>query len=295
MCPFIKPISRIGLGCVTFGREIDRKASFAMMDYAFDRGITFFDTAAAYGLGASETIVGEWLYSNQSAQDAILLATKILPPYTAEVINTAIDQSLQRLNTKSIDLLYLHSWHDTVKSKAVLKALNEWVKDGKIKSLGASNFNGEQLAKVIQLQKENGFEQFRFAQNNNNLAVSDISPELRANCVEQGVNIVSYSPLGAGFLTGKHKDGIQSGTRFALLPAHQDIYFQEKAYHRLAKLHIVAAQTGYSPIMLALAWAMHQKEVASVLIGGRTVAHIDQALIATAFNDTGILNELECP
>src|SRR5204862_2036273 len=105
--------------------------------------------------------------------------------------------------------------------------------------------------------------------------------------------IVTYSPLGAGFLTSKHQRGVEPGSRFALIPGHQRIYFHEAAWRRLARLEAVAARTGHSQAHLALAWALHQPGVASVLVGGRTPAHLDQALAAEAFDDPAIFAELE--
>ncbi|MEQ1853064.1 MAG: aldo/keto reductase, partial [Chthoniobacteraceae bacterium] len=106
------------------------------------------------------------------------------------------------------------------------------------------------------------------------------------------IAIVTYSPLGAGFLTGKHQRGVAPGSRFDLVPGHQDVYFHESAYRRLARLEAVAARTGLSQAHLALAWALHQPGIASVLIGGRTPAHLDQALAAEALDDPALFVEL---
>lgn len=293
MDPLFKNVSKIGLGCVTFGREIDENASFAMMDQGFKRGITFFDTASAYGAGTSETIVGNWLSANKPSAGSITVATKILPPYTSKSITESVAQSLRRLGTKTIDLLYLHNWHPTVETKSTLNALNNLVNDCKVLSIGASNFNGEQLLNAILLQADNDLTPFRFIQNNHNLAVSDLNRQLCRVCRAYEIDIVTYSPLGAGFLTGKHEHNVQAGSRFALVPDHQHIYFNEHARHRLVMLQKVAARTGYTTSHLALAWALHQKDVSSVLIGGRSPAHINQAFEALTFNEPDIFAELE--
>ncbi len=104
-----KKITQIGLGCVTFGREIDKAASFAMMDHAVENGITFFDTAPAYGSGASEIIVGEWLAANRSLSDSILVATKLLPPYDRNTFGICRRQS-KRLQIDSDRSFVLHRW-----------------------------------------------------------------------------------------------------------------------------------------------------------------------------------------
>ena len=289
-----KRISNIGLGCVTFGREINKSASFIMMDYAHESGITFFDTASAYGDGNSETIVGEWIAANRRISESILVATKILPPYDPVSISESVSRSLKRLGSESIDLLYLHRWDDALKNPEVFLSLENLIVNGKVRMLGASNFTAEQFRKAVTLQKENGLHLFRFVQNNKNLAVSDVSNDLINLCSEHNTFIVTYSPLAAGFLTGKHDQGIQSGTRFDIIPGHKEIYCNESGNRRLSQLQMVAASTGYSPVHLALAWALHQPDTDSVLIGGRIPAQIDQALDAMAFNEPDIFRQLEC-
>ena len=284
-----KPVSLIGLGCVTFGREIDEAASFALMDHAHARGVTLFDTASAYGAGASERIVGAWLASRQP--ESLVVATKILPPFTPEKISADVDGSLRRLGVDALDLLCLHRW-DASLSAGSLASLDALLRAGKVRALGASNFNATQLAAAIRLQSAAGLAQFSVVQNNHNLAVSDLTPEFRAVCAEHALTVVTYSPLGAGFLTGKHRDGVEAGTRFALVPGHQDVYFHEEARRRLARLESVAARTGHAMTHLALAWALHQPGVASVLVGGRTTAHLDQAWAAQTFDDPEIFAEL---
>jgi len=288
-----KEISKIGLGCVTFGREIDEETSFMMMDYAYNKGINFFDTAAAYGNGASETILGKWLSVHSNEKASTIVATKILPPFDTTNIEKSVNESLKRLRTDSIDLLYLHRWDATLETSGSLQTLNDLITAGKIHALGASNFTTQQLSNTISQQIKNNFNTFRVAQNNHNLAVSDVSIEFKRMCLQYNIHIVTYSPLGAGFLTGKHTSGVQAGTRFDLLPGHQNVYFNDTAYSRLKKLQEVAELTGHTSAHLALAWALHQQGVASVLIGGRTTAHIDQAGAALAYNEPAIFVSLE--
>lgn len=286
-------ISKLGLGCVTFGREIDQATSFALMDYAYSKGINFFDTAVAYGSGASEQIVGAWLRDRKPPENAVIVATKILPPYDLPQIRKSVEESMKRLDAEAIDVLYFHRWDNTLDSSEAWKTLNDLVKEGKVKALGVSNFNSVQLADALRIQKSSGMVGLKYIQNNHNLAVSDVTDEIKQICKENDIRIVTFSPLGAGFLTGKHQYGVQSGSRFSDLPAHQAIYFNDQAQKRLAKLLEVAARTGYSPTHLALAWAIHQADVASVLIGGRTLAHLDQAFEASQWYDPELFAELE--
>lgn len=266
------PRPQIGLGCVTFGREIDEAASFAILDHAFARGGTHFDTAAAYGGGASETILGKWLASRKP--EGITIATKILPPYD----RIDLTDSLRRLGVEQIDLLYLHQWHETaLQAAAALEKLP-------VKRIGASNVTLDQLRALGP--------RFRVIQNNHNLAVRDVTDDLRDYCAANDIAIVTYSPLGAGFLTGKHQNGVQAGSRFEIVPGHQNVYFHDTAYQRLARLEAIAKRTGNSQAHLALAWALHQPGIDTVLVGGRTPSHLDQAFAALEFDDPALLDEL---
>lgn len=283
------PFSRIGLGCVTFGREIDEATSFALLDHALARGVTLYDTAAAYGQGASETILGRWLASRRP--EGITVATKIAPPYDL----WEVDASLERLGVERIDLLYLHSWHPNAAAPTTLAALDALVRGGKVAAVGASNFSEEQLRASLEVQRQAGFARFGAVQNNHNLAVSEIDAGYRDFCAANEVAVVTYSPLGAGFLTGKHGQGreVAAGSRFEIIPGHQQVYFHEAAYRRLARLEAVAARADLPQAHLALAWALHQAGVASVLVGGRTAAHLDQAFEALACEASGLFAELD--
>jgi aryl-alcohol dehydrogenase-like predicted oxidoreductase len=138
-----------------------------------------------------------------------------------------------------------------------------------------------------------GVTQFKTLQNIHNVAVRSIDDPTRALCSRSAVAIVTYSPLGAGFLTGKHARGVEAGSRFDIIPGHQNVYFNETAQRRLACLKAVAARADVSVVHLALAWALHQRDVATVLIGGRTPEHIEQALRARSFHAPELFRELD--
>jgi aryl-alcohol dehydrogenase-like predicted oxidoreductase len=291
--PSLPAVSPLCLGGSTFGREIDQTAAFALMDHAVARGITLIDTAATYTAGASELIVGAWLASRRPVAGSLTVATKIYPPFTPEAIDTAVAASAARLGVATIDLLYLHKWDAAAETPAALRALDGLVRSGRVRSLGVSNFTTAPLQTVLTLQRQLGLAPFRALQNVNNLAVSDVDPTVHELCAAQGVAIITYSPLGAGFLTGKHRGGVQPGSRFDVAPGHQAIYFKPGPEGRLAHLAAVAARTGHPMAHLALAWAMHRPGVTSVLVGGRTPAHLDQAFAALALDDPALFAELE--
>ena len=285
-------LTPLGLGCVTFGREIDEATSFQMMDHAVEKGIRHFDTAAAYAAGASEKVVGAWFASRRPAPGSIVVATKFLPPYSAASIEEAVRASMERLGSASIDLMYLHRWHDSAAAPETLAAFDRLASDGRVKALGMSNTNAEQLGRMIDAQRALGFAPVSAIQNNNNVAVRDVDEPLRALTHAHNMAVITYSPLGAGFLTGKYRTGVPAGTRFDVIPGHQQVYFHEQGRRRLARLEALADRTGLPQAHLAIAWAMRRPGTATVLIGGRSTAQIDQAFTAQSI-DPAIVRELD--
>lgn len=263
-----------------------------MLDFAFARGFRHIDTAAAYSCGVSETIVGEWLDAHRADRAGLTVATKLLPPFVPEQIEARVIESLARLRSGHVDLLYLHQWHESALNRDTLAALDAIVRTGRVRGLGVSNFSAEQLAWMLAGQREIGAMPVRVLQNIHNLAVSGFGPDVRALCRSAGVGLVGYSPLGAGFLTGKHADRVEPGSRFEIVPGHQGIYFNDAARARLGRLTAVAARTGLPGTLLALAWAFHDSQVKTVLVGGRNAGQIAQALEAHSFFDAEIFSKL---
>lgn len=282
----------IGLGCVTFGREIDPVASFAMMDYAMVRGIALFDTASAYSNGGSERIVGQWLGTRQPDQPRPEIATKILPPYTAEMIRRSVADSLSRLAVSQLDLLFLHRWDESLLKAEAHEALQDLVQRGSVRALAISNISDTQLACTLEPQAGAGAARFSWVQNIHNFAVRGFDAALRQRCQAAGIKMMGYSPLGAGFLTGKHRDGVAPGSRFEVIPGHQAVYFTPQSRQRFARLEEAARRTGRSQVELALAWAVHQPWIDLVLVGGRNSDQIQQILAARDGDARTVLGQL---
>lgn len=272
-------VSTIGIGCATFGRESDRQTSLLIMDHAFGQGITLFDTAEAYGQGASELVVGEWLQS-RNLRDKIILATKVNGTLTRQRILSSVESSLKRLRTDCIDLLQTHVWDESTPLEETLDALTTLVQHGKVRDVGCSNYSASQLAAVLTLSHETGLSRMVSVQPPYNLVQRDIEADLLPLCASEDIGVISYSPLAAGFLTGKYRPGepIPPGTRFDVIPGHQDIYFTEHGYQVLERLDREAQTYGVPHIQLALSWVLKQPGITSVLIGARKTSHIDQAL-----------------
>lgn len=283
-------VSSIGLGCVTFGREIDEATSFAIMDHAVERGVNLFDTAEAYSKGGSETVIGRWLTARK-ARDKIVLATKVTPPLDKARVLAAAEESLRRLQVDVVDLYQFHAFDKNTPVEETLAALDQLVEHGKVRYVGCSNFAAWQICKALWKADVNDWPPLVSVQPNYSLAVRNIEAELLPFCADQQIGVISYSPLGAGFLTGKYtrsKDA-PKGTRFDIMPGHWNIYDNELAFQRMEKLRSLAASSGRTMVDLALAWTIGQPGITSVLIGCRTTAHVDQAFDA---EQRGLTDEL---
>ena len=276
-------VSSIGMGCVTFGREIDEPASFAVLDRAIEKGITLFDTAEAYAHGGSERVLGRWL-ADRGVRDQIVLASKVAGVLTKDRVIRSAEESLQRLGVEQLDLFQLHVWDNDTPLDETLKALDSLVESGKVRYIGCSNWNAWHLAKALLLCQSSGLQRLHSVQPPYNLVQRDVEADLLPLCSDQRIGVLSYSPLAAGFLTGKYGRGehIPKGTRFDVMPGHQPLYFTDTGYAALDRLQQAAEQTGESMVRLALAWVLHQPHVSSMLIGARNPEQVDQAFDAEA-------------
>jgi aryl-alcohol dehydrogenase-like predicted oxidoreductase len=251
------------------------------MDRAVEHGINFLDTAEAYAAGASELVVGNWLHS-RSNRHTMILGTKVTGPLTAERVISSAEASLRRLRTEYVDLFQVHHWDNNVPLDETLAALDTLVRQGKARFVGCSNYSADQLAQALDRQEEAGWAPMISVQPNYNLVARDIEDALLPLCAERGVAVTSYSPLGAGFLTGKYRQGgpVPAGTRFDIIPGHQDIYFSPRNFRVVETLRAQAERSGHSMVQLAMAWVLNQPAITSVLIGARTTGHVDQAFQA---------------
>ena len=276
-------VSNLGLGGVTFGRETDAETSFAIMDRALECGITLLDTAEAYAAGRSEEVVGQWLVDRRSRQQ-IVLATKVTPPLRRERILSSAEASLRRLHTDYVDLFQLHAWDNAAPLEETLEALDALVQAGKARVVGCSNFAAWQLCKALWRQDSYGWARMESVQPNYNLLVRDIERELLPLCADQAIGVLSYSPLGGGFFTGKYLQGesVLPGSRLDIVPGMQSIYLHDSGYRVLAGLRSQAEALGTSTTLLALAWVLGHPGITSTLIGARSVEHVEQAIAAQA-------------
>ena len=285
-------VSSIGLGCVTFSREIDEATSFTVMDHALERGITLFDTAEAYNQGGSESVVGKWM-ADRKTRNNVVLASKVATNLTRKRIISSAEDSLRRLQTDRLDLFQVHHWDGNVPLEETLEGLNTLVEQGKVRYIGCSNYDAWQLCKALWKSDVNHWARMESVQPNYNLVTRDIEKEMLPLCADQSIGVISYSPLGAGFLTGKYRQHgkMPEGTRFDVMPGHQDIYFHAEKWRVMEALRTKSEETGQSMIQLALAWAIGQPGITSVLIGARHTDHVDQAFKAEAIGMSDALRD----
>ncbi len=315
-------VPRIGLGCATFGREIDEDTSFAIMDYAIEHGITLFDTAEAYGGGqaresrrqrlgldeqrevttefhSSEKIIGRWLQS-RGLRKQIVLVSKITTDLNAEHIRKALEQSLERLQTAYLDLYLFHRFDPQTPLEESLFATHEARQSGAILAAGCSNFSANQLPpappRALEVSGRIGVERLEVSETIYNLIDREAENTILPLCREQQLGFFGYSPIAAGFLTGKYlRDGNRSlsGTRFNVVPDYEKLYFRDESFSIAEKLQVVSMRTGISSAQLATAWALSHPDVTSVLIGARSTAHVENAIEAMRLAASGTMPRLD--
>ena len=274
-------VSPLGLGCVTFGREIDHASARAVLLRAAESGINFCDTSEAYADGVSETVLGS-LLDELGLRGRMLVCTKVRDELTRDRIPQAAEASLRRLSTERLDVYMIHRFDPTTPLEESLGAMDALVRAGKVRHIGCSNFSAAQLTAALDLQRQAGWRPFEVIQPAYSLVAREAEAELFPLCRREGIGVVTYSPLAAGFLTGKYDraGNVPPGSRFDVKPGHRRLYFTEEAFAVLDRLRTLAQRTGVPMEALALRWAFVQPAIASFLIGARSPAQIDQALAA---------------
>lgn len=290
-------VSRLCLGTMTFGWSADKSTSFAIMDAALDTGINFFDTADIYSKwiegnsgGESEAIIGEWLKGKP--RDRVIIATKVRGEMWRgddgeglgrAHITRAIEDSLRRLQTDTIDLYQTHWPDDNVSLEETLTVLNELVKAGKVRYIGCSNHPPGLLQETLRVSQEHDIVRYESLQPHHSIFHrKEYEAELAAICAENNIGVIPYSPLAAGFATGKYTrknkqpDSTRSGGGLI-----QSLINDEDAYAALDIMREIASGHGVPVAQIALAWQLTKPSVTSPIIGARTVQQLEQVAGAT--------------
>jgi aryl-alcohol dehydrogenase-like predicted oxidoreductase len=276
-------VSELCFGTMSFGSQgywtkvggLDQTAAQKLVDIALDGGINFFDTADVYSYGQSEQILGKAL---KGKRDQVVLATKVRGRMSPEIndaglsrrhIMQSCENSLKRLGTDYIDLYIVHSFDFMTPLEETLSALNDLVHQGKVRYLGCSNYFAWQLMKALSIAEKHHWEKFVSLQAYYSLVGRDVELELVPLCEDQGLGITPWSPLAAGFLTGKYPRG-GKGPQDARRSKEEQNFIQfdtDKAYAILDEVQRIAKARGVSPAQVSLNYLLRKPVVSSVLVG----------------------------
>jgi aryl-alcohol dehydrogenase-like predicted oxidoreductase len=290
-------LSRIGLGCGNFGgigsapelfgRGESEEQAFALMDAAYAGGITFFDTAASYGGGRSESWVGSW---RRERGVPVLLSSKVYWSVSGdpddhglsrERILREAEGSLARLGVERLDLYLTHEPDPETPIAETLQALDELVRSGKVRAIGASNLDAEQLEEALETSSRLGLARFDWVQNEYSLLQQDAQGVFPV-CRRHGLGFTPFSPLGGGWLTGKYRRGedYPTGSRMTLRPGPYEELATEETFRALDAFAAAAAERGVEPAALAIAWVLSDPQVTAVVVGPRRPEQLDPAFAA---------------
>jgi len=306
-------VSVFGLGTMTFGHESDEAISHAILDRYVEMGGAFIDTADVYSRGVSEEIIGRWL-AKRGGADGLVIATKARFAMSDDPADSgagqahlerALDASLGRLRVDVIDLYQIHAWDPNTPVEETMLTLNGFVEAGKVRALGVSNFLGWQLERAVQVTEHNSCAPIVSLQPQYNLLAREIELELIPLCLDRGIGILPWSPLGGGWLTGKYTRAAQptGATRLGEDPTRgleaYDVRDTERTWQILDGVRAVAERTGATIGQVALNWLRRRPTVSSVLLGCRTTAQLDDNLAALEWDLTDdemhTLNEVSAP
>ncbi len=282
-------VSNLCLGAMTFGNEqwgCDEPTAARIVARFLDAGGNFIDTADVYSNGVSEEITGRAI---RAKRQQVVIATKVAGPMGAgpndlgvssKHILDAIDASLRRLGTDYIDLYQVHAYDPTTPLDETLHALDACVRAGKVRYLGCSNYSAWQVMKATALARELGTARFDTLQPQYSLVCRTIEREHIPLCLEEGIAVIPWSPLGGGLLTGKVRKGsaAPAGSRAAVDPTMRERFSSERNLAIAETLHGVATTVGKTASQVALAWAASQPGVTSPIFGARTLEQVEDNL-----------------
>ncbi len=282
-------ISRLGLGTMTWGRDTDEHEAADQLKTFLDAGGNLIDTAAVYGDGDSERVIGGFIGTMVKRED-LILATKAGISFASgeRVVNNSrtslladLDKSLSRLGVDSVDLWQIHTWDENVPLEETLTAMDIALNSGRARYIGVSNFTGWQLARAATLQNPLFSKaQIVSIQSEYSLLNREIENEVMPACSEMNIGTLAWSPLGRGVLTGKYRGGTPSDSRGASphFSGFVSPYFDDRSSRIVDAVAVAAEGLGYSPLEVALSWVRDGIGVSSAILGARTAAQLRGAL-----------------
>jgi aryl-alcohol dehydrogenase-like predicted oxidoreductase len=296
-------VSRICLGCMGFGDAtrwvhkwvLNEESSRPIIQKALEMGINFFDTANVYSLGASEEILGRAL-KDFAKRDEVIIATKLHgrmsdapngAGLSRKAILSEIDNSLRRLGTDYIDLYQIHRWDYETPIEETMEALNDLVRAGKVRYIGASAMWAWQFQKALHVAEKHGWTRFVSMQNHLNLIYREDEREMLPLCREEKIGVIPYSPLAGGRLTrdGSAEPTLRSETdEIAKKKYDSTTETDLQVVQRVAE---IAEKRGASRTQIALAWLLQKKPVTAPIIGATKISHLEEAAGALSVELTG--------
>jgi 1-deoxyxylulose-5-phosphate synthase len=294
-------VSRVCLGMMSYGKHesrewtLDRDDAEPIIRAAVEGGVTFFDTADVYNGGESEILTGHVL-RKLLGREEIVLATKVwgktMPGENGgglgrKHILASIDASLRRLEMDYVDLYQIHRWDPLTPIEETMETLDDVVRAGKARYIGASSMYAWQFAKAQHVAERNGWRKFVSMQNHYNLVYREEEREMIPQCVDQGVGIIPWSPLARGMLAGNRtREGERRTTRANSDPFAEHLYTPEVDFDVVDRVVELAGELGVSSATLALAWLLHKPAVTAPIVGATKLGHLQDALAATSLSLT---------
>ncbi|HYJ69693.1 MAG TPA: aldo/keto reductase [Nocardioidaceae bacterium] len=304
-------VSRICLGMMSYGSQkerpwhLDETGAEPIVRQAVDAGVTFFDTADMYSDGLTEEITGRLLTKLFPRRDDYVLATKVYFPMgpgpndgglSRKHIMSAIDASLRRLGTDYVDIYQIHRWDYETQIEETMEALNDVVRAGKARYIGASSMYAWQFAKAQQIATAAGTSRFVSMQNHYNLVYREEEREMIPLCVDQGIGVIPWSPLARGFLAGNRERGGGRTTVRAGSDPLADRFYDDADFDIVDVVREVAGERATSPAQIALAWLLSKAAVTAPIVGATKLRHLEDAIAAVDLTlDTDEVARLEAP
>jgi 1-deoxyxylulose-5-phosphate synthase len=288
-------VSRICFGCMSYGSKtwmpwiVEAEEARAHFVCVFDAGINFFDTSNNYSLGESERITGRHL-KEMGRRDELVVATKVFGTMgpgpnqsglSRKHIMASCEDSLRRLGMDYIDLYQIHRWDFNTPIEETLGALDDLVRSGKVRYLGASSMAAWQFSKALYTAGERGWHRFVSMQNHYNLVYREEEREMIPLCIDQGVGVIPWSPLARGFLAGNRRSGGTGDTlRARTDDIARDMYFRESDFAVAEAAASIARERGVTPAQIACAWILQAPGVTAPIIGATKLDHIKELLVS---------------
>ena len=291
-------VSELCMGTQTFGWGADEATAHEMADRFVEAGGNFFDTSNKYNDGQSELMLGSWI-KKRGRRDDLVIASKVFFPVgdegpndtglTRKHIFEQVEGSLRRLQTDYIDLYQMHCFDASTPLEETLRALDDLVRAGKVRYLGASNYAPSKLMKAIMLSEMHGWTRFDCLQPEYSLLIRSTEWELLPLCREEGIGVICWSPLAGGWLTGKYKreaepppdSRVGRADRWDDLPEQRE---SERTWRIVDALNEVSNECGKTPAQVALNWLLQQPGVTAPIFGARTPEQLEDNLGSTGWS-----------